>query len=59
MTGCINTCGKYGGGTVTPIESREMQYAVYQDRHFKEVAYEDSNGNKCEFFLALLTSFFF
>ena len=48
MSGCINTCGKYGG-TVTPIDSKEMQYAMYQDQHFKEVAVEDANGNKCEF----------
>ena len=38
---------KYGG-TVTPIDSKEMQYAMYQDQHFKEVAVEDANGNRCE-----------
>ena len=47
MTGCINTCGKYGG-TVTPIDSKEMQSAMYQDRHFREIAVEDVRGNKCE-----------
>ena len=33
---------------MTPIDSKEMQYAMYQDQHFKEVAVEDANGNRCK-----------
>ena len=33
---------------MTPIDSKEMQYAMYQDQHFEEVAVEDANGNRCE-----------
>ena len=47
MTGCIKTCGKYGG-TPTPINSKEMQYGMYQDEYFNEVAKESLNGNLCE-----------
>ena len=47
MTGCIKTCGKYSG-TPTPIDSKEMQYRMYQDEYFNEIAEESLNGNLCE-----------
>ena len=47
MTGCTITCGNYGG-TPTPIDSKEMQYMMYQDEYFNEISYDSVNGNLCK-----------